>query len=103
MPVIEDVYDYASRTLTAGSALDQRGRSSNSRRDNLEARIDDLQELLEGDEWKSPLDFEYKIVFRVSIFIGYLARFQPIVAFSWNIFLLRNLDGIHFYESIVVH
>ena len=52
---------------------------------------------------KSHWIFEYKIVFRVSIFIGYLDRFHPIAAFSWNIFLLWNLDGIHFYESIVVH
>jgi hypothetical protein len=78
-PVREDVYDYAGRTLTAGSALNRGRRSSNSRRD-------DLQELLEGDEWKSPLDFEYKIVFWVSSFIGYLARFHYILAFSWNIF-----------------
>ena len=40
-----DVYDYAGWTSTAGSAL------------NRGARKDDLQELLEGDEWKSPLDF----------------------------------------------
>jgi hypothetical protein len=40
-----DVYDYDGRTSTAGNAP------------NRGARKDDLQELLEGDEWKSPLDF----------------------------------------------
>ncbi len=50
-PEREDVYDYDGRTLTAGSALTRR------RRPSLNSHGDDLQEVLEGDEWKSSLDF----------------------------------------------